>query len=181
MDVSGKKTDEQDSTSMAKSQSRRSVLKLATAAVAVTSVPFGATAAASATASTSTVADDFSFVSTFLTGKASLDPDIEAALLKAFAALDTGFGAKLAALRTAITKDNVTAENLHETLSANDPDLANLPQAILAGWYLGVAGSGKHAICVTYANDLANAAVSDVLSPPSYAYGPCNSWAQKPI
>jgi hypothetical protein len=159
---------------------RRRILKLATATVALSSLPL-ASASTAEQSSTAASASDFAAVSQFLTGKSTLDAGVQDALFRAFMALDPAFAAKLAKLRTAIAADNITPENLHATLSASDPDLAKVPQEILTGWYLGVAGSGKRALCVTYANDLANAAVADVLSPPSYAYGPCNSWAEKPV
>ena len=46
---------------------------------------------------------------------------------------------------------------------------------------LGDVGAGDTATCITYTNALMNVAVSDVLRPPSYAYGPYGSWAAKPI
>ncbi|WP_347556885.1 sugar dehydrogenase complex small subunit [Robbsia sp. KACC 23696] len=179
MTVSNKNADVPQSIRTQASPARRGVLKLAAASVAVSSVPFAATGAPASVAGTA--AEDFAVVSQFLTGKGTLDGTVQASLLKAFSALDPSFTAKLAKLRAVIGSGSVTADNLHESLGTSNPDLVKLPQEILAGWYLGVAGSGKHAICVTYANDLANAAVADVLSPPSYAYGPCNSWAQKPV
>ncbi len=103
------------------------------------------------------------------------------ALVAAFAKNDPKFGAKVSALLKLIGSEPVDADTLKAKLAGADKDVAALPQAILTGWYLGIAGSGKDAICVAYASNFANQTVADVLRPQSYAYGAYGSWSAKPV
>ncbi len=126
---------------------------------------------------------DFINVSKLLTGRETLPAAFSAALFAAFAKIDNTFPTKLSRLCSYIEKNLVKAVDLKTKLSANSSvsDLAPLPEMILTGWYLGVAGSGDQAVCVAYVDALANQEVADVLRPPSYAYGAYGSWAAKPI
>lgn len=155
--------------------SRRSVLRNSTAGLALLSFSSAGFSQVDATAS------DFAKTSAYLTGKSALNAELSAALLRTFIAVEERFADKLSRLTRMIEAGGVAPEALHQMLAANAPDLVDLPQSILMGWYSGVVGSGASAVCVTYADNLANAAVKDVLSPPSYAYGPCNSWAAPPV
>lgn len=154
--------------------SRRKVLQGAAVGLVTAAAPGLAAAQTSAVS-------DFAKVSSFLTGKNVLNNDVAAALLNAFTTIDPSFAGKLSRLSQLISSDVVTTDNLDRTLEGTSADLVHLPRSILSAWYMGVVGTGAESICVTYADNLANAAVSDVLSPPSYAYGPCNSWAARPV
>ena len=124
--------------------------------------------------------NDFSAVSQVLTGRASLDPALRDALLARFMAQDEQFPAKLRALRQLTDRFGHDPEAFGAQLKNDGADLAALRGQILQGWYLGVVGEGEKAVCVTYTGALANAAVADVLRPPSYAYGEYGSWKSQP-
>lgn len=68
-------------------------------------------------------------------------------------------------------------------VSTDEDALAQSPmaKAILQAWYLGVIGSGEKSSCIAYVSTLQARVVSDVLRPPTYAYGPYGSWNTQPI
>ncbi|WP_225198850.1 sorbitol dehydrogenase family protein [Gluconobacter oxydans] len=68
-------------------------------------------------------------------------------------------------------------------VSANESEINQSPMAkeILKCWYLGVIGSGEQSSCIAYISTLQVRIVSDVLRPPTYAYGPYGSWSTQPI
>lgn len=157
-------------------QTRRTILQGAAAAtMAAVMVPAGATSALAA------ADEDFAAVSKILTGRSNLDGDFRRALLDTFAKLDPTFATRLGALRRLIEPLETQPEALRAATAAAGPDLAALQAQILQGWYLGVVGDGPNAICVTYTQALAHVAVSDVLRPPSYAYGEYGSWQGRPV
>ncbi len=123
----------------------------------------------------------FSIVSQTLTDRADLDPVIRSALYQALTQLDGQFPAKLAKLKAFIQDYTATSGNLDALLKEQAKDLAPVAQQVATAWYLGIVGSGKTSKTITYANTLANAAVADVLTPPSYGFGEVNSWAAKPV
>ena len=129
------------------------------------------------------VDNDFVHVSRVLTGRKMFPAEYSAALLAAFSKFDNAFAEKLSRLRAYMDNNAVKAADLKAKLQAEPSlaDVANLPATILTGWYLGIVGSGEKAICVAYADALANQEVADVLRPPSYAYGAYGSWAAKPV
>ncbi|GBR36792.1 sugar dehydrogenase complex small subunit [Gluconobacter kondonii] len=55
-----------------------------------------------------------------------------------------------------------------------------LEQALLVGWYDGVVEHGDKAECVAYVASLDRVITSDVLKPPSYAFGAYGSWKAQP-
>jgi len=73
----------------------------------------------------------------------------------------------------------------HEVAALTAADDATLSQsalskAILTAWYLGTVGSGPQTTCIAYVSTLQVRVVSDVLRPPTYAYGPYGSWHSQP-
>jgi len=125
--------------------------------------------------------DEFASVSRILTDRADLDQAIGNALYRAHADLDAQFASKVSKLMSFIKKNNATSATMDGLLKDHAPDLAPVAQQIASGWYLGIVGEGKDAKTVTYTNCLANLAVADVLTPPSYGYGSVYSWAEKPV
>lgn len=165
-----------DSETVRKGASRRHVLQALTAfagAPLVAGLP--AVALAEGTAQS-----DFMAVSTALVGRHEMTAEYGDALVAAFTRNDPAFGDKVSALLALIGSDPIDGDTLTSRLAGADKDVAALPQAILTGWYLGIAGSGKDAICVAYASNFANRTVADVLRPPSYAYGAYGSWSSRP-
>lgn len=153
---------------------RRTIMKAVAAAAAAAALTTPASSFAAAD-------DDFSIVSQTLTDRADLDPVIRSALYQALTQLDGQFPAKLAKLKAFIQDYTATSGNLDALLKEQAKDLAPVAQQVATAWYLGIVGSGKTSKTITYANTLANAAVADVLTPPSYGFGEVNSWAAKPV
>ena len=159
--------------------SRRRILQGMGALAATTLLPSGILPAFADTPANS----DFSDISRFLTGRATLSAEYSTALFSAFSKIDSQFPQQLARLKQWISVNSVSAADLHKRLAADNSvaDIAGLPALILTGWYLGIAGSGDKAICVAYVDALANQEVAAVLNPPTYAYGAYGSWATKPF
>ncbi|AJY48070.1 hypothetical protein TM49_09285 [Martelella endophytica] len=157
---------------------RRKLLQSAATLGAIALLPFSAWPKAPQASPN----EEFISVSKFLTGRTDLSPEFAQALSVAFTKTDPAFQSKISKLADFISARNPLAADLAHQL-AIDPayvEIDDLPGTILTGWYLGIAGIGADAICVTYTQALANRLVADVLSPPSYAYGVYGSWADKP-
>ncbi|WP_312515321.1 sugar dehydrogenase complex small subunit [Massilia sp.] len=120
--------------------------------------------------------DDFAAVSRTLTGKTTLDPALMLALYRAMQTSTPNLDGGLASLRAALA----ARPDDEQLLDGLPPHQQALSRAMLQGWYLGVAGSGKGALCVAFVDTLANRAVAAELVPPSYSYGPCGSWHARP-
>lgn len=120
--------------------------------------------------------DDFAAVSRTLTGKGALDPALMLALYRAMQDSTPHLDKALASLKAALA----ARPDDGQPLDGLAPEQQALSRALLQGWYLGVAGSGKSAVCVAFIDTLANRAVAAELVPPSYSYGPCGSWRARP-
>jgi hypothetical protein len=144
-------------------------------------------AVASGVAPLSAWADDsaptktFEDVSQTLTGEQKLPTSLRDALYAAFKNSDPSFDASIARMGALISANPGAGAAIQSLWTGPNADLADVQKRILAGWYLGIVGSGEKSVCVAYASDLANALVADVLRPQSYAYGAYGSWAKKPI
>jgi len=158
---------------------RRRLLQGMGVLAAATLIPTGVFPAYASSA----ISNDFITISIFLTGREKLSANYSTALYSALTKFDRTIPTKLSHLRAYIDANAISAADLKTKLSA-DPaiaDLVGLPALLLTGWYLGIVGSGDNAVCVAYADALANEEVADVLRPPSYAYGAYGSWATKPL
>jgi hypothetical protein len=142
-----------------------------------------ATSAGSVTNETSSSAfAAFVSVSELLTGRATLDNHQAQRLYSALAlAYAASFNAQLGQLAGFIAEHGCTADNLQSLLDAAHAPFASLAASIATAWYVGVAGTGVAARCVTYEASLMNVVVADRLKPPSYAYGPYGSWGINPV
>lgn len=154
--------------------SRRGALKVVGAAMlaGVAGQLLLSSRAKAALASASPGLNLFLAVSSELTGKPDLDVVLAQALYPALQAATPELDATLGKLQVLLRQgEPIPAEHKAELA---------LSQAILQGWYLGVVGKGKKAVCITYVDALSNLAVAGTLVPPSYSYGPCGSWQAKP-
>ncbi|MDO6407200.1 sugar dehydrogenase complex small subunit [Pantoea phytobeneficialis] len=163
--------------------SRRRVLKMA-GLVVITSaaghlLPLPRLNAAQSLANASAQAD-FIQVSQWLTQQENLNSAVAHALLIALNQTQQNFMAGLTQLKALLQSQPELLQQEQLTFAASDAASEKLAQVILAGWYNGVVGKGKHALYVTYVNTLANQLVNDKLVPPSFSYGKCGSWAQQP-
>jgi hypothetical protein len=135
-----------------------------------------------ALAQTGAQADRSAFMqlSTVLTGRDRLDAKLAQRLYDALAAEDRAFGARTTALLAFMKERRLDPARLQPVLDEERRDLASLPRAVVAAWYLGVVGSGERERCVAYEEALGAVTVADVLKPPTYCYGTYASWSRKP-
>ena len=120
-------------------------------------------------------------ISSFLTGRSSLDPDSSARLYEALTLDNPQFGADLRELLIWVREHKIHPAELQKELDASAPRLANLPPKIMTAWYTGIVGEGAGARCVTFETSLMHQLVADRLDPPSYCYGPHGSWGNAPV
>ncbi|MFC0337363.1 Membrane bound FAD containing D-sorbitol dehydrogenase [Kushneria avicenniae] len=162
--------------------SRRRVLKVA-GAFALTGVAgqtlFLSSARASSEATQNTL-DRFMGVSSALTAREDLDGDLARALLHAHLLTDQDFPEALSRLEALLKAQPALLSSSRLAFAEDQSAQEATARAMLSGWYTGVVGEGDQALYVSFVNTLANVAVSDVLVPPSFSYGPCGSWQAPP-
>lgn len=122
----------------------------------------------------------FIALSALLAGRPSLDIALADRLYKALSSDDPGFPDAAHTLLTFIEQQKIDPLALQKTLDDAKSPLAPLPRKIVTAWYMGIVGSGENAQVFAYEHALNALAVSDVLKPPTYAYGVYGSWARKP-
>ena len=120
-------------------------------------------------------------VSTFLTGRSSLDVGQSARLYEALAADIPEFEAEVRALLAFVADRQIDAAHLQQILDTENSPLASLPRKIVTAWYTGVVGEGGAARCVAFETSLMYQVVADRLKPPSYCYGAYGSWMEAPV
>ena len=123
----------------------------------------------------------FLAVSAILVGRAMLDANQADRLFAALKANDAGFVAATRDLLTYVNDRKVDPLKLQAMLDEEKSPLARLPRTIAAAWWLGIVGDGDKARSLAFEKALNAQLVSDVLKPPTYAYGPYGSWARKPV
>lgn len=123
----------------------------------------------------------FLAISAILAGRQSLDPDLATRLYEALQADDPSFPKACTILLALVNTQTIPPLELQKTLDARNPALAPLPRKIVRAWFMGIVGDGDKARCLAYENALNAVIVSNVLKPPSYAYGNYGSWEKKPI
>lgn len=122
----------------------------------------------------------FLAVSALLAGRRMLDAGLGRRLHAALVAIDSEFDANCQALLELIEAQKIDPVRLQATLDASDSKLAPLPRKIMRAWCLGLVGEGEAARCIAYENALNAVMVSDILKPPTYAYGAYGSWSRPP-
>jgi hypothetical protein len=122
----------------------------------------------------------FVALSALLAGRQALDQVQARRLYDALAADDPGFPAAAQALLALINGRAIDPLQLQQVLDTEQSVLAPLPRKIVTAWFLGIVGNGDTARCLAFETALNAVIVADVLSPPTYAYGPYASWARKP-
>jgi hypothetical protein len=122
----------------------------------------------------------FMQLSQYLTAKAALDAELGRAIYAGLVDDDPAFSTQVAALNDLLQHSPTPAGKLQKALDSGQPTLAATPKRIMAGWYLGVVGSGAKARAVAYEQALMYAPISDVIVMPTYARGVPGYWAQPP-
>lgn len=123
----------------------------------------------------------FVAVSAILVGRRVLDAGLTIRLYDALVAVAPHFAADVRALLALIEKRQIDPAKLQSVLDTEKSPLAPLPRKIMRAWCLGLVGEGETTRCIAYENAMDAVMVSDVLKPPTYAYGPYGSWSQPPI
>jgi len=123
----------------------------------------------------------FLAVSAIIAGRQTLDTHLAKRLYDALVADDKNFPAMAQQLLALINTRKIDPLHLQRVLDTEKSPLAGVPRAIAAAWFLGIVGSGAKARCVAYEIALNAVIVSDVLKPPTYAYGVYGSWIAKPL
>ena len=122
----------------------------------------------------------FIAVSALLAGRKVLDQGLADRLYKALSQEDPGFPQAAASLMQLINQQQIDLLTLQKTLDDSKSPLAHLPRKIVKAWYMGIVGDGANARVLAYEHALNAVIVSDILKPPTYAYGSYGSWARKP-
>jgi hypothetical protein len=120
-------------------------------------------------------------MSAIIAGKQALNPALAQRLYAALVADDPQFPQQAQSLLAVVEAGKVDPMALQKTLDDQKSPLAKLPARIASAWFLGIVGDGAKARCLAYEEALNAVIVSDVLKPPSYAYGAYGSWAAKPL
>lgn len=123
----------------------------------------------------------FVALSAILVGRKVLDADLATRLHAALVAVQPGFDKDSQALLDLIDAQHIDPAQLQQSLDGSKSPLAPLPRKIMRAWCLGLVGEGEATRCVAYENALDAVMVSDVLKPPTYAYGPYGSWSKPPV
>lgn len=122
----------------------------------------------------------FLALSALLAGRQSLDSVLGTRLYEALRQNEPEFAVSAQALLTLINERKIDPLDLQKILNEEKSPYAALPRQIVTAWYLGVVGSGAQARVLAYEHALNAVVVSDVLKPPTYAYGEYASWERKP-
>ncbi|MCP8894535.1 sorbitol dehydrogenase family protein [Shinella daejeonensis] len=122
----------------------------------------------------------FLAVSAILVGRQSLDAAHAGRLYAALSADDPEFPAAAKALLELIESRRIDPMQLQQILDDEQSPLKLVPWRIVTAWYMGIVGDGAKARCLAFETALNAEAVSDVLRPPTYAYGAYGSWTRKP-
>lgn len=122
----------------------------------------------------------FVAASAIIAGRQTLDAQQAKRLYDALIADDKNFPTMVRELLTLIEQRKIDPLQLQQTLDREQSPLAGVPRKIAAAWFLGIVGAGAKARCLAYETALNAIIVSDVLKPPTYAYGAYGSWTTKP-
>lgn len=122
----------------------------------------------------------FLALSAILCGSQSLNAAQAGRLYAALVADDPGFPAAARLLLDTIEQRKIDPMQLQKTLDDEKSPLSMVPWRIATAWYMGIVGDGARARCLAFETALNQQVVSDVLKPPTYAYGAYGSWTRKP-
>jgi hypothetical protein len=125
--------------------------------------------------------DVFLALSSWLTGRPSLDAGLANRLYELLAADDASLAGGVRGLWALVNERRIDPAKLQQVLDAEKSAYARLPRAIATAWFLGIVGEGDKARCVALESALNAAVVADVLKPPTYCHGAYASWARSPV
>jgi hypothetical protein len=120
-------------------------------------------------------------LSSKIAGRQVLDLQLARRLYAGLVEDDRNFEITVQALYSLLAGDRIQLPDLQKTLDDQKSPLANIPHKIASAWFLGIVGGGPRVRVLAYENALNAVIVSDVLKPPTYAYGVYGSWSAKPV
>jgi hypothetical protein len=123
----------------------------------------------------------FLAMSAIIAGKQTLDPALAQRLYDALVADDPNFPQEVQSLLAFVEAGKIDPLALQQTLDNQRSSFSELPRRIASAWFFGIVGDSARARCVAYETALNAVIVSDVLKPPTYAYGAYGSWSSKPL
>ncbi|MGH7102048.1 MAG: sugar dehydrogenase complex small subunit [Acetobacteraceae bacterium] len=123
----------------------------------------------------------FLAMSGIIAGKQVLNPKLGQCLYDALVTDDPEFPQQAQSLLAFVEAGKIDPPALQKALDDQKPLLAQVPLKIATAWFLGIVGGGTKARCIAYETALNAVIVSDVLKPPTYAYGAYGSWSSKPL
>lgn len=136
--------------------------------------------AASPSASLSPLAEaDFSRLSAIVIGENAQDPELSAAIYRAFSTTRADFLPRAAALLNAIRQQNlITPAAFSSSSLVSDPVMKATAIALTASWYLGHTGDDDHpGPVVAYEKALMWIPTKDVMVVPGYSRGGPDYWS----
>jgi hypothetical protein len=81
---------------------------------------------------------------------------------------------------SALLANNPGVESLQAQLATQPPEIAELYQSLLSGWYLGVVGKPTELSCIGFENIVSYRVMNDNFTPVSYCPGEPNFWTHPP-
>lgn len=122
----------------------------------------------------------FMRVSSFVTGRNTLNATTGQRFFAALAKRDADFAAQVGALLAYI--DSAKLTSMDAMLAVPDVDKALMATAttIVSAWYLGIVGKPADAELITYADSLMYEPTRGILAVPTYGPGPL-AWGPKPV
>lgn len=122
----------------------------------------------------------FAALSAILVGRKMLNAGLTRRMHAALLEVEPGLDGECQALLKIINEKQIDPAKLQAVLDKEHSNLAALPRKIMRAWCLGLVGEGEATRCIAYENAMDAVMVSDVLKPPTYAYGPYGSWSNPP-
>ena len=122
---------------------------------------------------------DFMRLSSFVTGRNTLDATIGQRFLAGLAKRDATFGTHVSALLAYIDSQKFASMDAFLAAANVDPALKSTATHIVSAWYLGIVGDGADAELITYADSLMYQPTHGILAVPTYGPGPL-AWGPKP-
>jgi hypothetical protein len=125
--------------------------------------------------------ENFLAISRLLTGIPLPDPRLAQRLHAALQPLFPQLEHQITLLGDLLAQHaDLRGEALHALIERQPQRLADLYEALMSGWYLGVVGAPTKRICIAFENIVSYQLVRGSLTPPSYCPGEPDFWTQPP-
>lgn len=122
---------------------------------------------------------DFARLSSFLTGKSTLDAMSAQRFFTSLVKHDSAFETKAATLLHFIDDGKFPDMDAFLAVSKTAPEMMSTATSIVSAWYLGVVGAAAEAELITYESSLMYLPTKGILAVPTYGPGPL-AWGETP-